>query len=77
MLSKNAYKEFCRVDAKKYQESLFKYDNKSTLNMQKEPIVVYVKPNGVEKIYETLTSDLYIKTTQDYSAKKDATLFKF
>ena len=73
----NAYKEFCRVDAKKYQESLFKYDNKSTLNMQKEPIVVYVKPNGVEKIYETLTSNLYIKTTQDYSAKKDATLFKF
>lgn len=72
----NAYKDFCRVDAKKYQESLFKYDNKSTLNTQKEPIVVYVNPNSVENIYHTLTSNLYVKTTQEYHAEKDANLFK-
>ena len=72
----NAYDAFCRVDAKKYQESLYRYDNKSTLNTDKEPVVVYIKPNSIENLYTTLTSSLYIKTTQEYSAEKNPNAFK-
>ena len=72
----NAYDAFCRVDAKKYQESLYRYDNKSTLNTDKEPVIVYIKPNNMEKLYTTLTSSLYIKTTQEYSAEKNPNAFK-
>ena len=72
----NAYDAFCRVDARKYQESLYKYDNKSTISTDKAPIVVYINPNNFENLYATLTSNLYVKTTQEYSAEKNPNIFK-